>query len=243
MSRHAARPFLSSNSSYRLRLLLAKLVFNLRDLASERPPPSGPTAAEVSAMAEPAAQQAPPPLAQPPPLPLFAAHSKAWLLPLLELVFESLVRNKCLNYLASDLLHMVCAPLLDAHGSPVLKESQVVRLWDPTAALPSDDPKVDALLSHILESLFLYAAQEEDKSALREHVRLVRLVLEAWRARPRLQLRRLTLLKALKYKVPAPKQVAHGVYTQRTPEEARMLEKRELRLELTQQQPPSNPPI
>ena len=61
--------------------------------------------------------------------------------------------------------------------------------------------------------------------------------------RPRLQLRRLTLLKALKYKVPAPKQVAHGVYTQRTPEEARMLEKRELRLELTQQQPPSNPPI
>lgn len=54
---------------------------------------------------------------------------------------------------------------------------------------------------------------------------------ETWRGRG-MQVRRLTILKLLKFSAPRPKQVAHGVFESRTKAQERELDDKELRLRL-----------
>ena len=91
---------------------------------------------------------------------MFARHARWWTEPLLQLAFDTIVREESFSYFARDLLTAVAE-------------------W-PADALP-DEPRVNALLSHTLERLMVRASAE-NRQLLLGNVRVVRQLLEKWGA-------------------------------------------------------------
>lgn len=165
-----------NSTSYSVRLLVAKLVYNLRDTpgATAEPPHA---AQAAGAAAKPKATDAAD--ANPPPPTLFGEHSRHWFKPLSRLVLESLLASDKFNYLARDLLTLMAS-------------------W-PADQLPVDDPELHALLAHVLERAMARCGDDLSDVA-RQNVRAVRAMLElaAPRLGGKLQVRRLVLLKMIK---------------------------------------------
>ena len=151
----------SPTTGYNVRLVIAKLVYNLRDPG----PAADGSADEPRDEPTPAPSHAAPPAAAPAAVAasIWRPHAARWAQPLLQLAFESIVHNERCHYFARDLLQLVCS-------------------W-PADALPQT-PHADALLSHTLERLMLWC-RDPRTDVLRANVHVVKALLQQWG--PRMQ--------------------------------------------------------